>query len=205
METTVITSTTLRTEELKARFEQQLATKRSFIVGVSPTSNPDFVQLEIAQSCSVRPTDGSFLNVLLNWSDGQILRTWQNVEKTVLERMNPQVGEFLDSAFARVGLTGSFNLQLEEYTQESNPVAFYQNVVLPTQKGRTGAKPKINPTTEQVVTTSGLPVYRQVSLVNGGEVSHITMKSDAPTASAIPSSTSNAISAALSAGRTMEA
>lgn len=93
--------------------------------------------------------------------------------RTVLERMNPQVGESLDSAFARVGLTGLFNLQLEEYTQESNPVAFHQNVVLPTQKGRTGAKPKLTQLLgEQVVTTSGLPVYRQVSLVNGGEVSH---------------------------------
>jgi hypothetical protein len=205
METAVNTSTTLRTDELKARFEQQLAAKRSFIVGVTPTSNPDFMQLEIAQSCSVRPTDGSFVNVLLNWSDGQILRTWQNVEKTVLERMAPRVGEFLDGAFARVGLTGPFNLQLEEYTQESNSVAFYQNVVLPTQKDRTGAKPKINPTTQQVVTANGLPVYRQVSLVNGEEVTHITLKSDAASAAVTPSNTSNAISAALSAGRTMEA
>jgi hypothetical protein len=103
----------------------------------------------------------------MGWNNQTILRAWQNVSTTVLEQLNPQEGELVNEAFPRVNLRGSFNLQIEEYTEETNALEYEANVVAPARAGRNGASPKINPSTNEAITYNSSPVYRKVSIVAG--------------------------------------
>jgi hypothetical protein len=171
--------TTLTNAELSQQFAEKLSTKRAFIVGVKPTRNPEIKQLEIAQAVELRgASSGTNITALLmGWSDTTILRAWQNIKVEILATLDVRPGDFADDIMQRLGVNGEFNLQLTEYTQETEPFMYNQNVVVPTMEGRTGATPKKNPSTDQVVTYDGNPVFRAVKLVEGG-AQHVLLQSD---------------------------
>ena len=169
--------TTLTNLEIKERFAEQLRTGRAFIVGLKPTTNPDYKQLEIVQSVELGDRTPSVTAALLGWSTETILRSWQNVKTEIATRIAAVItpGAFADDVMAQVGLTGVFNLQLTEYTEETEPIMYSRNVTQPILEGKTGASPKKNPATDTIITYQGKPVYRNVQLVPGDAINTLLM------------------------------
>ncbi len=169
--------TTLTNPEIKERFAAQLRTGRAFIVGLKPTTNPDYKQLEIVQSVELGDRTPSVTAALLGWSTDTILRSWQNVKTEIANRIAAVItpGAFADDVMAQVGLTGEFNLQLTEYTEETEPILYNRNVTQQILAGKAGASPKKNPSTDAVITYQGKPVYRNVQLVPGDAVNTLLM------------------------------
>ena len=171
--------TTLSNSELSQQFAAKLSTGRAFIVGVKSTRNPEIKQLEIAQAVELRGTSSgtNITALLMGWSDTTILRAWQNIKVEILATLNVMPGDFADDIMQRLGVNGEFNLQLTEYTEETEPFMYNQNVTVPMLEGRNGASPKKNPSTDQVVTSGNKPVFRSVKLVEGGST-HLLLQSD---------------------------
>lgn len=174
--------TTLTNLEIKERFAAQLRTGRAFIVGLKPTTNPDYKQLEIVQSVELGDRTPSVTAALLGWSTETILRSWQNIKTDIAERIASAIrpGAFADDIMAQVGLTGEFNLQLTEYTEETEPLLYNRNVTQQILAGKAGASPKKNPSTDVTITFQGKPVYRNVQLVAGDAINTL-LTSDART------------------------
>lgn len=179
---------TLKNSQIEEQFREQVESERVFLVGIKDTVNPDVKQLEFAQKVNLRDSGESnadILQTLMGWSSGTILRTWQNVSSQVLERLNPRPGMFADDVLRPAGLVGPFSLQITEYTENTNPVKFFQNVTTPILKQKSGAKAKINPQTGETVMFEGKPVYRDVTIVRNVTLKHVLLKSDASAASEI--------------------
>lgn len=173
---------TLKNSEIQERFAEQLASGRVFLVDVKDTRNPEVKQLEFAQRVELTDREGSdadILQTLMNWSTGTILRTWQNASTQVLGDLELTPGQPADTLLARAGLTGPFSLQITEYTEETDPLKYNRNVVTPILEQRSGAKAKINPSTNEVVTYQGKAVYRDVTLVRTANLKHTILKDPA--------------------------
>lgn len=179
METTAVS---INGQMVREHFSQQLATGRAFLVGISNTRNPDYKQLIIVQEVAFSDGQQDINQMLLGWKNTNLLFCWRNVSTAiispVMDKLKP--GMFLDDVMALItpaakGMT--FNLRLEEYTQETNPALYIASVAKPEQEGKTGASPKINPETSEVMTYNGKPIYRAVELV-AGVANHIKLKDE---------------------------
>jgi hypothetical protein len=174
------TKVSINGQMVREHFADQLATGRAFFVGISDTRNADYKQLILVQEASFSDGPQDINQLLLGWKNTNLLFCWRNVSTAiispVMDKLKP--GMFLDEVMALItpaakGMT--FNLRLEEYTQETNPALFITSVVRPEQEGRTGASPKINPETNEVITYNSKPIYRTVEVV-AGEANHVRLK-----------------------------
>lgn len=176
---------TLKNSEIQQRFASQLSSGRVFLVDVKDTKNPDVKQLEFAQQADLGSNQGSdadILQTLMGWSTGTILRTWQNASMQVLEGISLTPGAFAEDVLAQTGLAGPFSLQVTEYTEETDPLKYNQNVIAPIHEGRAGAKAKVNPSTDEVITYQGKPVYRHVALVRTANLKNTLLRDSQPVA-----------------------
>lgn len=169
----------LNVATISEKFQAQMDSGKAIIVGTKPTKNPQYVQLVIAQSIAVDSSDSAsdVNSLLLGWSNKTTLMHWRNVEKSIFDKMAPKEGEEVVEAFKRLNPgVSSASLQLVEYTSDTDVLRFRKNVELPAANNRAGAKPKINPSTGEVITYNGLPVFRDVELVINAEPTHVTLR-----------------------------
>jgi len=162
----------MKNDQLVENFSAQLETGKAFIYGITPTSNANQMQLEIAQRVQSKIDGGvNFNAVSLGWTDSTIIRHWQGVAVTQLEKMGGDsiIGKTCETAYASLfdGEVIPVSIKTEQYTKTTEPVLYKQNVVDPTHSGRTGASALENPTTKMVLTHKGDKIYRKTSLVQG--------------------------------------
>jgi hypothetical protein len=160
--------------ELSLKYAEQLKSGKAFIYGVKPTSNPNQMQLEIAQQISSGlETSGpiDFNAISLGWKSTSIARHWQGISVDNLQKMggNLVIGKPLDEAYAALfnGDIVPVSIKTEYYTKTTDPLAYKTNVIDPVHAGREGAKPVVNPQTSMEMTHNGEKVYRKTSLLQG--------------------------------------
>jgi hypothetical protein len=174
---------------VRETFPNQLESGRAFLVDVKDTVNPKYKQLVVVQEATMGPDENQDINsLLLGWNNKNLLFCWRTVESSIYDKISDKLktGMFVDELFALLGAKGSFNLELKEYTQKTEPMLYRDNVLVPEAEGRNGASPKINPETDEVMTYQGEPIYRITSLVQG-EANHLRLKDSSTGEAAKPS------------------
>lgn len=127
--------------QLEQALSAQLETKKCVLFSKSPTSNPEYTTLFFCQKAEVATAATEAQRLLLGWGNStRILRAIHNSKTSI-------------SANFQVGQTVPLDIFIEEKT-------------MPAYDGQAA---KVNPSTGEVITYNGLPVYEHGSLVSVGE------------------------------------
>lgn len=127
--------------QLEQVLSAQLETKKCVLFAKAPTSNPEYTTLFFAQKAEVATQATEAQRLLLGWGNStRILRAIHNSKTSI-------------SNGFQIGQTVPLDIFIEEKT-----VPAYD-----------GQPAKINPSTGEVITYNGLPVYEHGSLVSEGQ------------------------------------
>jgi hypothetical protein len=127
--------------QLEQALSAQLETKKCVLFAKAPTSNPEYTTLFFCQKAEVATAATEAQRLLLGWGNStRILRAIHNSKTSI-------------SANFQVGQTVPLDIFIEEKT-------------MPAYDGQAA---KVNPSTGEVITYNGLPIYEHGSLVSVGE------------------------------------
>lgn len=127
--------------QLEQALSAQLETRKCVLFAKAPTSNPEYTTLFFCQKAEVATAATEAQRLLLGWGNStRILRAIHNSKTSI-------------SANFQVGQTVPLDIFIEEKT-------------MPAYEGQAA---KVNPSTGEVITYNGLPVYEHGSLVSVGE------------------------------------
>jgi hypothetical protein len=127
--------------QLEQALSAQLETKKCVLFAKALTSNPEYTTLFFCQKAEVATAATEAQKLLLGWGNStRILRAIHNSKTSI-------------SANFQVGQTVPLDIFIEEKT-------------MPAYDGQAA---KVNPSTGEVITYNGLPVYEHGSLVSVGE------------------------------------
>jgi hypothetical protein len=127
--------------QLEQALSAQLETNKCVLFAKAPTSNPEYTTLFFCQKAEVATAATEAQRLLLGWGNStRILRAIHNSKTSISDNF-------------QVGQTVPLDIFIEEKT-------------MPAYDGQAA---KVNPSTGEVITYNGLPIYEHGSLVSVGE------------------------------------